>query len=258
MSKYEGFTAGDFGTSTRKRLPICFCLDVSGSMVSPMGNGGTRISELNRAFNQFITAMKRDENVLQSADVAVITFGGKVSIDKPFGSLQKQEFSRINVNERSFTPMGEAITSALKLLELRKNAYRDRGIKYFKPWIVIITDGEPEGPNATDNFQQALVQINQLERENKVFVFNVAIGDDCSFDNLKKLSIKNAEPFYVNDASDLDNLLKYLVASSSSLVAGNFTENDIKMDNDVINGNGLHKGKKLDMSKFISEQNDYV
>lgn len=253
MSKYEGFTAGDFGTSTRKRLPICFCLDVSGSMVSPMGNGGTRISELNRAFDQFIEAMKRDENVLQSADVAVITFGGKVNIDKPFASLQKQEFSRINVNERSFTPMGEAITSALKLLDLRKNAYRDRGIKYFKPWIVIITDGEPEGPNATDNFVQALAQINQLERENKLFVFNVAIGDDCSFDNLKKLSIKNTEPFYVNDASDLDNLLKYLVVSSSSLVSGKSSENDIKMNNDDIKGSSLHKGKKLDMSKFVSE-----
>ena len=49
MSMYEGITEGDFGKSTKKRLPICFCLDVSGSMISPMANGGTRIGELNRA-----------------------------------------------------------------------------------------------------------------------------------------------------------------------------------------------------------------
>lgn len=255
MSKYEGpiVTEGDFNKSTKSRLPICFCLDVSGSMLMNMGNNNTRMDELNRAFEQFIQKMKENEVTAQAADIAVITFGGKVSIAKPFAPLEKQQFSAIEVNERSYTPMGEAVLTSLKLLEARKQAYRSRGIKYMQPWLVIITDGEPEGPDSKENFEQAVKQLNEAEKADKIVVFNVAIGKDCFFDNLKKLSTVNNEPIYINDSTDLDKFFKYIKQSSQGAIEGKLSAADIR------NGQSLPEGKKMSKSniaQFLKKEND--
>lgn len=45
--KGKEFDSSDFGKSTRRRLPICFCLDISGSMA------GNPIKQLNDGLQSF-------------------------------------------------------------------------------------------------------------------------------------------------------------------------------------------------------------
>ena len=40
--------------------------------------------------------------------------------------------------------MGAAINLALDKLEERKQIYQQAGISYFRPWVFLITDGEPD------------------------------------------------------------------------------------------------------------------
>ena len=249
MSKYEGpiVTEGDFNKSTKKRLPICFCLDVSGSMVSPMENGQTRIEELNKTFQNFIETMKMDDVVAQSADIAVVTFGGKVEIVSPFAPLEKKTFSRINVNTRSFTPMGEGIITSLKLLNMRKEAYKKKGLKYFQPWLVVLTDGEPEGPDAQMHFEEALREVNQMESEGKIVVYNIALGDDVNFNNIGRLSTKHNEPIYANNTGDLKKFFTFLGSTLGSVTSGQTVETDIPTRQE-----DLPKGEKMDISKFLN------
>lgn len=42
---------------------------------------------------------------------------------------------------RGDTPLGEAITTGLKMLEDRKAIIRENGVALFRPWILVITDG---------------------------------------------------------------------------------------------------------------------
>ena len=249
MSKYEGpiVTEGDFNNSTKKRLPICFCLDVSGSMVSPMDNGQTRIDELNKTFQNFIQTMKTDEVVAQSADIAIVTFGGKVEILSAFGPLEKKNIGRINVNTRSYTPMGEGISTSLKLLNARKNAYKKKGLRYFQPWLVVLTDGEPEGPDAQMNFENALREVNQLENEGKIVVYNIALGNDVNFENISRLSTKHNEPIYANEAADLKQFFTFLGSTLGSVASGHTVESDIPTRQE-----DLPKGEKMDISKFLN------
>ena len=249
MNRYEEpiVTEGDFNRSTKKRLPICFCLDVSGSMVSLMENGQPRIEELNRTFQNFIETMKMDDVVAQSADIAVVTFGGNVEILSPFAPLDRQRISRINVNSRSFTPMGEGIITSLKLLDARKEAYKRKGLKYYQPWLVVLTDGEPEGPNAQINFEEALSAVNQLENSGKIVVFNIALGNDVNFYNIGRLSTAHSEPIYANNASDLKKFFKFLGSTLGTVSRGQIRDGEIPTRPE-----DLPRGERMDISEFLN------
>ena len=238
MSIYEDLKPGDFSKSTKKRLPICFCLDTSGSMIAPTTSGKTRIDELNDAFSKFITAMKANDEVSASADIAMITFGGNAKILKTFTPVTKFETPKLEVNMRSLTPIGEAIQVGLKLLELRKSEYKKRGMEYYQPWLVVFTDGEPEGENAINEMNNAIAQVIELERQNKLVVFNIGIGSDVNLDIIKKLSEKREKPISVAE-TNLDEVFEFLGKSSDTAVSGN--------DNtDVLYGKEeLKKGKEM-------------
>lgn len=241
MSIYESLSAGDFAKNTKKRLPICFCIDASGSMEAPTSSGKTRMEELNEAFSKFINTMKNDDEVNASADIAIVSFGGEAKIVKNFGPISEYKFSRFEAKHMSLTPMGEAIMVALKLVEIRKNAYRDAGIKYYQPWLVVLTDGEPEGKDALKNMNQAIELVVELERGKKLVVFNIGIGSEVNLDVLKRLSVKRTEPIKV-DETNLDALFEKLSSSSESVVGGE----DIDTLYDDNGSAVLPKGKEVD------------
>lgn len=209
----ENLGPEDFGKGTRKRLPICFCLDVSGSMY------GTRMDKLNEAINGFVQTMRDNSSTASSADIAVITFGGYAEILKPFSQLSQQNIPRIEARRRSLTPMGEGINVALDLLEMRKKGYKDRGIRYFQPWIVIITDGKPEGKDADIAIRQATQRLNALELDNKLVVFNIGIDDDVDYGTLSSLSTKRPGPIKIG-TENLDKLFEFLGSSSQQVISG--------------------------------------
>ncbi len=231
MSIYESLSAGDFAKNTKKRLPICFCLDASGSMEAPTSSGKTRMEELNEAFEKFIKTMKANPDCASSADIAIIKFGGKPEIIKPFGPISNYEFSPIDAVYRSFTPLGEAIQVALKLFEVRKNAYKEKGIKYFQPWLVVLTDGEPEGKEALENMNIAISQTNDLEQNNKLVVFNIGIGSGVNLDMLRRLSVKRTDPIKTEE-TNLDELFSFLSSSSEAIIGG--SNQDIVYDVDKL------------------------
>lgn len=217
MSIFEGLTEGSFNRSTAKRLPIVFCLDVSGSMLAPTKNGTPRIQELNEAFWRFIDTMKENAEVAAAADIGILTFGGVVEVVQNMIPITELPNHRILVRERSLTPLGECIQAAIYMLNKRKAAYKEQGKKYYQPWLVVLTDGEPEGDGALEAMEEAIRQTNELEREKKLTVFNVAISPEEGFPMLKRLSIMRPEPIQ-SDAENLNSFFEFLGSSSSAVV----------------------------------------
>ena len=219
MNQFEGLTSGSFKNSTRRRLPICFCLDVSGSMDAPAGFMRKRIDEMNEAFNRFISSMKENEMVADAADIAILTFGGDVKIAQnmtPISQLGRQDFQTVRF---SFTPLGEVVLAAIEVLNLRKQGYKAKGMKYYQPWLVVITDGEPAGVGAEDAMNEAVTELNRLEREGKIVVFNVGIGNDVGIEQLKRLSVKRKDPIRL-EVENLSDFFDFLNASSTQIVTG--------------------------------------
>ena len=133
--------------------------------------------------------------------------------------MSKQEIPVIESRQRSLTPMGEGILSALELLEIRKNGYRERGIKYFQPWLILITDGEPEGQGAQEAMEEAIGKLNALEMNNKLVVFNIGVGEDVNYSILSRTSLKRSEPIRV-DSSNLKDLFEFIGSSSTAVIGG--------------------------------------
>jgi uncharacterized protein YegL len=82
------------------------------------------------------------------------------------------------------TFMGTAINQALDLVAARKAEYRNNGIAYYRPWVFLITDGEPQGESER-MANQAAERIKQEEANKQVAFF--AVGVEGA--NMERLSL---------------------------------------------------------------------
>ena len=165
------------------RVPVCLCLDTSGSM------GGMPIDELNEGVRLFYEAIREDETALYSAEVSIVTFGGNAQCIVDFASLEVQP-NAPTLTAYGMTPMGEAVNIGLDLLQQRKNEYKERGVDYYQPWLVLMTDGVPNGDST--ELSRAINRTVDLVNQKKLTVFPIGIGSDADMDVLAQFSPKRA------------------------------------------------------------------
>lgn len=173
----------DLVNNPTARVPVCLCLDTSGSME------GMPIDELNEGVRLFYEAIREDETALYSAEVSIVTFGGDAQCVVDFASLEVQPNVPM-LTANGMTPMGEAVNMSLDLLERRKNEYKDRGVDYYQPWLVLMTDGAPNGDSA--ELSRAINRTVDLINQKKLTVFPVGIGSDADMDVLAQFSPKRS------------------------------------------------------------------
>ena len=145
-------------------------LDTSGSMVE-----NKKIDQLSDGLRLLREEILKDELAASRVDIAVVTFGdGEVTAAHPFTSIQ--DFRPPHLSANGDTPMGEAILRGIEFIETRKRIYRDQGVNYYRPWIFMITDGEPTDMKQGDQ-KWALVKntIADCERNGKVLFFSVGV-----------------------------------------------------------------------------------
>jgi len=157
------------------RVPICLVLDTSGSMA------GNPIDELNSGVELFYQSILNDEVARYAAEISIVTFGGSANQILDFASIERQEVPRLTAYGQ--TPMGEAVTLALDLLERRKNEYSSAGVDYFQPWMVLMTDGAP-----TDDISQAAARTSDLIQKRKLTIFPIGIGPKANMNVLARFS----------------------------------------------------------------------
>ena len=202
----------DLEINPTPRVPICLCLDVSASMDRIVGGdvrntgrrefhdgkwwnivegGVTAIQEMIGGVQLFYDNLLDDDVARYSAEVCVVTFGGtapELIID--FANLDRQEGERqqkiSGLTANGGTPMGEAVNMALDCLEARKKDYKDKGVDYYQPWLVLMTDGEPNG--SASELQRAIDRTNDLAKVRKLTVFPIGIGDEADMNCLAKFS----------------------------------------------------------------------
>ena len=79
---------------------------------------------------------------------------------------------------------------ALDCLENRKEAYKKKGIDYFQPWLVIMTDGAPNG--SPSELKTAITRTQEMVNDRKLTVFPLGVGPDADMSTLAKFSPKRS------------------------------------------------------------------
>ncbi len=169
------FAQARFADNPDPRCPCVLILDRSGSMA------GEKIRQLNAGLQQFRDELRSDEYATRRVEIAVIPFGPVVrnAVFHP-----AEHFDPKPMTAGSDTPMGSAVEYAVELVVQQKALYRSHGITYFRPWIILMTDGEP-----TDAIARATALIRDGEAS-KAFTF-FAIGvDQAKTETLGKLSVR--------------------------------------------------------------------
>lgn len=171
----QPFAAAEFAENPEPRCPCVLLLDTSGSMQ------GEPIAELNNGLRAFREEIFRDSLALKRVEVAVVTFG-PVRVAHDFTTADM--FRPQTLTASGDTPLGGAVTRGLQLLRDRKQILRENGIKLFRPWIFLITDGDP-----TDRWSD-LSGVVRAGEENKSFSFFALGTSGANFDVLRQIAVR--------------------------------------------------------------------
>lgn len=135
----------------------CLCvlvLDISGSMQ------GEPIDELNKGLQEFHREVLSDFVASQRLEVSIITFGSSIQcIQDP---ALVNNFQMPTLSTSGSTKLVDGVRMSVDLVENRKKWYIDTGQKYYRPMVVLITDGEPDSDQ----------DINGLSKEVAIGVAN--------------------------------------------------------------------------------------
>jgi len=117
----------------------CLCvlvLDVSGSM------SGAPIADLNKGLQEFYREIDDDPTTSQRLEVSLITFSHIVTTVQTPALVE--DFKMPTLTASGSTAMVDAVKEAINMVADRKSWYKQTGQSYYRPWIILMTDGEPD------------------------------------------------------------------------------------------------------------------
>jgi uncharacterized protein YegL len=133
---------------------------------------GEPINNLNKGLADFKEQVLMDEMAQKRVDIAIVSFGSDARLIQDFTPILQMQPVELEASGR--TAMGAGIELAIDLVKQRNRFYNEQGTPAFKPWIFMITDGEP-----TDSIEEAIRRINEEENKGtsgKLKFFALGVG----------------------------------------------------------------------------------
>lgn len=154
----------------------CFVLDVSGSMA------GMPIKELEKGLQEFHKEILQDSMMSNRLEVSIVIFSDKITqLVSP--SLPKH-FHIPQLRADGTTKLVDATEYAIDIVNERKEWFKKTGQPYLRPWIILVTDGEPDSNQDVDKLSE---RIKKDTLDKKYVFIPIAVGD-ADMDVLNKLS----------------------------------------------------------------------
>ena len=172
--------AVEFAENPEARCACVLLLDTSGSMQ------GTAIDALNQGLWAFKEDLMKNSLASRRVEVAVVTFDSDVKVVHEF--VTADSFEPPTLTAQGLTHLGAGIHLALDMIQARKALYRTHGVAYYRPWIFMVTDGEPQG-EPEQIIEQVTQRLKQDEVNKRVAFFPVGV-ENANLDRLGQISVR--------------------------------------------------------------------
>ncbi len=173
----------EFADNPEPRCACVLLLDTSASM------NGPPIQMLNAGIRAFKEELESDSLASLRVETAIVSFNSSVRLVQDFATVDALTTPELTASGATST--ATAVNSAIDRVEERKQSYRDAGISYYRPWIVLITDGaSTEGRQQMD---AASERIRQAEEAKQLAFFAVGV-EGADMDELNRLGSRGAMP----------------------------------------------------------------
>lgn len=186
-----------------KKCLCVLCLDTSNSM-----NGGDAIGKLNAALASFKDNLTKEAK--DYLELSVITFNSTVDVIIPPSPVMQVQIPKLDASGN--THIVAAIEQAQNLIQDRKTYWKSKGMPYYRPYLIVMTDGEPFPQNQDiDGIANAIKSDTASKRYSFVII---GVGDYVKDETLNKLAAEIA-PKRIN-AVDFSRMFEWLSKSVST------------------------------------------
>ncbi|GHO85222.1 vWA domain-containing protein [Dictyobacter formicarum] len=207
------------------RCPCVLLVDTSWSM------NGAPIAALNEGLHTFQADIRTDNLVASRVEIALVTFGnggvkvtsfhhGEAELVPASGMpneffVEASEFQPPYLTADGDTPMGKGIHQALDLLRERKNQYVQCGRLYYRPWVFLITDGEP-----TDAWESAAKRIHAEDNDaaKGIAFFAVGVPPVANMEILSHIAVR--KPVMLKGLGSFSPMFQWLSDSQARVSCG--------------------------------------
>lgn len=188
----------------------CTCvlvLDVSGSM------SGQPIDELNKGLQEFYQEIKGDSTTSNRLEVSIVTFGDKIDTLIEPSLVDNFSMPHLDANQPS-TRLVDGIREGIAKVDARKAWYKQTGQPYYRPWLITITDGSPDGGQDVNGLASEI----KAAMDNKRFNFFAVGVQGADMNTLQKISHPNMQPAMLQGLK-FGQFFKWLSASMTTVTS---------------------------------------
>ncbi|HSU13904.1 vWA domain-containing protein [Longimicrobium sp.] len=172
--------AVEFAENPEPRCPCVLLLDTSGSMQ------GAPLDAMLAGLEAFRFDLAVDPLAARRVEVAVVAFDNRIRVVQDFVSPDRFDIPFLNAE--GMTHIGAAIEKALEMVEERKQRYRAYDVAYYRPWIFLVTDGEPQG-EPPEAVERATQRLREAETKKQVAFFAVGV-ENANMEALARIAVR--------------------------------------------------------------------
>ncbi len=189
-------------------LPVCFCLDTSVSMLRTIGGtpvgkystlgdgvsgqvvrgGVSRLEQIQEMLDFFCRSVYAETAARGLIEYAVVTYDSRSRLLRPFARTERIV---MGMNEALVgdgladipvltaagqkTVLGEGVCTALQAIDACVEQYKNAGVSFYRPWLILVGDGQGNG--LPKLYAQSQQMIHKRIKEGRLSVFPLCMGD---------------------------------------------------------------------------------
>lgn len=270
--------------SSEDRIPICFCIDVSGSMniitnrpneytvtnskvydddgvdqvyvdmnINPrtgeLYEAHHRIDELKRVLYEILDKMCTIPSIRDSAIIYIVTFSEFAQTE--IGPKKCNEISKAMINSKiqvdaNYTASSRGINLSLEKIDFMIGAIEEANLSSYPPVLIFMSDGAPtDGCEAKD----AGKELYKRSQNNELKVIPIAIGDDLNLNWMRSLTndSKVYTMKYDNEFDEVFEVIRKRIVNTTVVMPMDAGFVDIKHSDD---GTEAEEDKNVSSSEY--------